>query len=57
MRILEGACPDCGGDIYIDYKHGRVWKCIKCSRVFKPKAMRVVACLKHLVAEKKGGSG
>lgn len=45
MRILEGACPDCGGDIYIDYKHGKLWKCIKCSRIFKPKAMKVVAKL------------
>ena len=54
MRILEGACPDCGGDIYIDYKHGRLWKCIKCSKIFTPKSKEVLACLKYSVAKKAG---
>lgn len=42
LRVIEGLCPggglgfECGGDIYVDYKHGRLWKCIKCSRVFPP---------------------
>lgn len=44
LRVIEGLCPGdgplgggyCGGDIYVDYKRGRLWKCIKCSRVFPP---------------------
>ena len=52
MRILEGACPNCGGDIYIDYKHGKLWKCIKCSKIFTPKSKEVLACLKYSVAKR-----
>lgn len=36
LRVIEKLCPECGGDIYVDYKYGRLWKCIGCKRVFPP---------------------
>jgi hypothetical protein len=33
MRLVPDACIYCGGDVYIDYKYGRLCKCLKCGRV------------------------
>lgn len=36
MRIAKGACPECHGDLYLDYKYGSRYKCLKCHRYFEP---------------------
>ena len=38
-NVAKGACPECGGDIYLAYKQRkgeppRLSMCIKCSRVY-----------------------
>ncbi len=39
MRILPGACPYCQGDVFIDYKHGARWKCLKNSHYIDPRPL------------------
>jgi len=40
-RMISGLCPRCpdGGDVYIDYKNGSCWRCVKCNGYFEPRAL------------------
>lgn len=43
VHILRGFCPMCRGDLYLDYKGGRLIKCCRCSRIFLPSYIRRIA--------------
>ena len=43
MRITQGACPYCQGDVMLEYKYRRyLGKCIRCSRIMDTRGMRSV---------------
>ncbi len=35
MQTALAACPECHGDLFLNYKGGSRWKCIQCSRYFE----------------------
>lgn len=36
MEIAPHGCPECHGDLVTNYKHGRLFKCLACKKVFSP---------------------
>ena len=35
-ELVPAQAPTGAGDLYLDYKNGSRWKCIKCSRYYEP---------------------
>ena len=35
ITVIEHGCS-CGGDIDINYKYGRLWRCLGCSKTYRP---------------------
>lgn len=42
MRIIKNGCEHCGGSVYIDYKYGRLWRCINCNHTYSPIPLWIV---------------
>lgn len=52
MRIWKNGCVECSGDVYLDYKNGSRWRCIKCHRYYVPSPLPLGAIVEERQTEK-----